>query len=40
MTDARDNLTEALTLFLETAPAEEIDKRLLSEVHVRGHRTL
>ena len=25
--DARDNLAEALALFFETAPAEEIDRR-------------
>ena len=31
---ARDNLVEALGLFFETAPAEEIDRRLSGEVHV------
>lgn len=32
--EARSNLTEALTLFFETAPAEEIDRRLRGEIHV------
>ena len=32
--EARDNLEEALTLFFETAPAEEIDRRFRSEVYV------
>ena len=32
--EARDNLEEALTLFFETAPVEEIDRRLRSEVYV------
>ena len=32
--EARDNLEEALTLFFETAPVEEIDKRLRSAVYV------
>ena len=32
--DARDNLAEALALFFETAPAEEVDRRLRSEVYV------
>ena len=32
--EARDNLAEALTLFFETACAEEIDRRLRSEVYV------
>ena len=32
--EARDNLEEASTLFFETAPVEEIDKRLRSEVYV------
>ena len=32
--EARDNLAEALTLFFETAPTEEIDRRLRSEVYV------
>ena len=30
---ARDNLEEALTPFFETAPAEEVEKRLRSEVY-------
>ena len=34
VTEARDNLAEALTLFFETAPAEEIDRRLRNEVYV------
>ncbi len=34
VSDARDNLAEALTLFFETAPAEEIDRRLRGEVYV------
>ena len=34
VTEARANLAEALTLFFETAPAEEIDRRLRSEVYV------
>jgi len=32
--EARDNLAEALVLFFETAPAEEINRRLHSEVYV------
>ena len=32
--EARDNLTEALALFFETASAEEIDRRLRGEVYV------
>ena len=32
--EARANLKEALTLFLETAPAEETDRRMRGEVHV------
>ena len=32
--EARDNLAEALTLFFETAPPEEISRRLRSEVYV------
>ena len=32
--EARRNLEEALALFLETAPAEEIDRRMRGEVHV------
>ena len=34
VTEARDNLTEALSLFFETASAEEMDRRLRSEVYV------
>ena len=34
VTEARDNLAEALTLFFETASAGEIDKRQRSEVYV------
>lgn len=32
--EARDNLEEALTLFFETAPIEEVDRRLRSEIYV------
>ena len=32
--EARDNLAEALTLFFEAAPAEEVSRRLRSEVYV------
>ena len=32
--EARDNLAEALTLFFETASAEEVDRRLHGEVYV------
>ena len=32
--EARENLQEALTLFFETASADEIDKRLRGEVYV------
>ena len=32
--EARDNLEEALTLFFETASAEEIEGRLRDEVYV------
>lgn len=32
--EARDNLTEALALFFETAPTEEVDRRLGGEVYV------
>ena len=32
--DARDNLKEALTLFFETASAEEIEGRLRGEIYV------
>lgn len=34
VTEARDNLAEALTLFFECASAEEIDRRLCGEVYV------
>lgn len=34
VSDARDNLAEALTLFFETASAEEIGRRLHNEVYV------
>ena len=32
--EARDNLAEALTLFFESAPAGEVDRRLRGEVYV------
>jgi len=32
--EARDNLAEALALFFETAPSDEIDRRLRGEVYV------
>ena len=32
--EARDNLAEALTLFFETAPEAEVDRRLRNEVYV------
>ena len=32
--EARANLTEALTLFFETASEEEIDRRLRGEIYV------
>ena len=32
--EARDNLTEALTLFFETAGAEEVERRLPGEMYV------
>ncbi len=32
--EARENLAEALTLFFETASANEIDQRLSGEVYV------
>ncbi len=32
--EARDNLAEALTLFFETAPTEEVSRRLKNEVYV------
>ena len=34
VTEARDNLEEALILFFETASAQEIDRRLRGEVYV------
>ena len=34
VTEARDSLAEALALFFEVAPDEEIDRRLRSEVYV------
>ena len=34
VTEARNNLTEALALFFESASAEEIDRRLHGEVYV------
>jgi len=34
VTLARDNLAEALALFFECAPAEEVERRLHSEVYV------
>ena len=34
VTEARDNLAEALTLFFEAAPKEEIDRRLCGEIYV------
>ncbi|MDE0306926.1 MAG: type II toxin-antitoxin system HicB family antitoxin [Albidovulum sp.] len=32
--EARENLVEALSLFFETAPAEEVGRRLRGEVYV------
>lgn len=32
--EARDNLAEALTLFFETAGAEEVERRLSTEVYI------
>lgn len=32
--EARDNLAEALTLFFETASAEEVNRRLHGEIYV------
>ena len=32
--EARDNLEHALALFFETAPGEEVERRLRAEVHV------
>lgn len=34
VTEARDNLVEALTLFFETASTSEIDRRLKGEVYI------
>ncbi len=34
VTLARENLTEALALFFECAPAKEVERRLHSEVYV------
>ena len=34
VSEARDNLAEALALLFEDAPGEEIDRRLRGEVHV------
>ena len=34
MSEARDNLAEALTLFFETASAGEVDRRMRGEVYV------
>ena len=34
VTEARDNLAEALTLFFEIASAEEVGRRLRDEVYV------
>lgn len=34
MAEARANLTEALTLFFETASADELDRRLGGEIYV------
>ena len=34
VTEARENLAEALTLFFETASVEEIERRLREEVYV------
>ena len=34
VTLARENLTEALALFFECSPAEEVERRLHSEVYV------
>ena len=34
VSEARDNLAEALTLFFETASTGEVDRRLRSEVYV------
>ena len=34
VTEVRDNLTEALTLFFETAEESEVERRLHGEVYV------
>lgn len=34
VTEARENLAEALTLFFESASADEIERRLREEIHV------
>jgi predicted RNase H-like HicB family nuclease len=34
VSEARDNLKEALELFYEEAPAEEVERRLHTEVYV------
>ncbi len=34
ITEARENLIEALTLFFETASEEEVDRRMKEEVYV------
>ncbi|MCY3878761.1 MAG: type II toxin-antitoxin system HicB family antitoxin [Rhodobacteraceae bacterium] len=34
VTEARENLIEALSLFFETAPVEEVGRRLRGEVYV------
>ena len=34
VSEARENLEEALTLFFETASAEEVERRTLSELYV------
>ena len=34
VTEARENLAEALALFFETAEGEEIDRRMRGEVYV------
>ncbi len=34
ITEARENLAEALTLFFESASAEEIERRLSEEIYV------
>ena len=34
VTEARENLAEALTLFFESASADEIERRLREEIYV------